>query len=35
MREPELQDYIGLKTSREKIAAALTDDIALAIDRWV
>lgn len=34
MREPELQHYVGLKTPKEKITAPLTNDLALAIDRF-
>jgi hypothetical protein len=34
MREPELQDYVALKTPKEKISAQLSDGVAFAIDRW-
>lgn len=35
MREPELQEFINLKTGKEKVAYQLTDAIRVAVDRFV
>jgi hypothetical protein len=34
MKEPELQEYVKLKTSEEKIRYPLTESIAFTMDRY-
>ena len=34
IKEPELKEYMELKTNKDKIAYPLTDNIAFAIDRY-
>jgi hypothetical protein len=35
MREPELQEFVGLKTGKEKVAYELSDAIKIAVDRFI
>jgi hypothetical protein len=35
MLEPELQEFIGLKTGKEKMAYELSDSIKIAVDRFI
>lgn len=35
MREPELQEFVNLKTGKEKIAYQVSDGLRLAVDRRV
>jgi hypothetical protein len=34
MKEPELQEYVKLKTSEDKIRYPLTESIAFTMDRY-
>jgi hypothetical protein len=33
MREPELQEFVKLKTGKEKIAYQVSDNLRVAVDR--
>jgi hypothetical protein len=35
MHEPELQEFVDLKTGKEKVAYELSDTIKLAVDRFI
>jgi hypothetical protein len=35
MREPELQEFVGLKTKKRKLSYGVSDAIRSAVDRFV